>query len=184
MNRPLRTTLLLALAGGVLSVPAALLAAPWLPWRLALMLLIWGLLALYCLLLARWGGKAPVAALLPLGLLLATLAWPPARGGFFCFAAGVLAWVRSGICFPGPTLRALAGEGLTILAGGGLVMALKGDTPLSWALGLALFTLVQGLYFFLLPGSGRRAGGLRPDPFERASRELRSLLASGDGATR
>ena len=178
MNRPTRTTIVYALAGGCLVVPAAMLLAPYLHWTTALKLTLWADLALYAVLLCRWSRTPLTSILFPLVLLLGTALWPRTYAGFFFLAVGVLSWIRSGICFKAAPLRALAGEVLTVLGGTGLVMVFGGYTSVSWAVGICLFTLVQALYFFIVP-SGRMNPGRREetaDTFERAAREARSVL--------
>jgi hypothetical protein len=178
MNNPVRTTIVYALAGGFLIVPFALLLSPYLHWATAFKLSLWADLAIYAVLLTRWGRASLPEVIFPLALLLGMALWPHTYTGFFFLAAGVLSWIRSGICFQGVPLRTLTAEVLTVLGGCSLVMLFGGRTPLSWAVAICLFSLVQALYFFMVPvqrnvDEKNKAGG---DPFDRAVEEARKVL--------
>jgi hypothetical protein len=178
MNNPARTTVVFALAGGFLVVPAAMLLSPYLQWATAFKLSLWIDLAIYALLMARWSRAPLPGVLFPLALLLGAAFWPRTYGGFFFLTVGVLSWIRSGVCFQGAPLRALAAEVITVLGGCSLVMLFGGRTPLSWAIAVCLFSLVQALYFFIVP-RGRAATEMRGadgDPFDRAVEEARKVL--------
>jgi hypothetical protein len=179
MNTPTRTTIVCALAGGFLIVPATLLLSPYLHWATAFKLSLWADLAIYAVLLARWSRTPLLAVIFPLALLLGTAVWPRTYAGFFFLAVGVLCWIRSGICFQGAPMRTLAAEVITVLVGCALVMLFGGQTPLSWAIAICLFSLVQALYFFIVP-LGRTAAEksrVAGDPFDRAVEEARKVLA-------
>ncbi len=178
MNRPIRTTIIYALAGGFLVVPTAMLLSTYLPWVMAFKLALWADLAIYATLLARWSRTRLLAVMFPLALLLGTALWQRTYAGFFFLAVGVLCWVRSGICFQEAPLRTLAAEVITVLGGSALVMLFGGQTSLSWALAICLFTLVQAFYFFLVPNSKKIAEKNRVtgDPFDRAVEEARKVL--------
>jgi hypothetical protein len=139
---------------------------------------LWTDLAIYAVLLARWSRRTLFAVIFPLALLLGTALWPRTYAGFFFLAAGVLCWIRSGICFPGAPLRTLAAEMITVLGGCALVMLFGGQTPLSWAIAVCLFALVQALYFFIVPLDRTAAEkiGESEDPFDRAVEEARKVL--------
>jgi hypothetical protein len=178
MNNPVRTTIVYALVGGFLIVPAAMLLSPYLNWATAFKLSLWIDLAIYAVLLARWSRTSLLAVLFPLVILLGMALWPLTYGGFFFLSAGVLSWIRSGICFQGAFLRTLAAEVITVLGGCALVMLFGGHTVLSWAIAICLFSLIQALYFFIVPHHGTtdeksRAAG---DPFDRAVEEARKVL--------
>jgi hypothetical protein len=178
MNQPIRTTIVYALAGGCLVVPAAMLLSPYLHWPTAFKLSLWADLAVYSILLSRWSRTPLSSVLFPLALLLGTALWPRTYTGFFFLAVGVLSWVRSGICFKDAPLRALAAEVLTVLGGTALVMLFGSHTTVSWAVGICLFTLVQALYFFIVPSGRGNADKGTPagDAFERAAQEARNVL--------
>ena len=177
MKRPVRTTIAFALVSGFIAVPITLLLSTYLGWSLAFKLTLWADLGVYAILLARWSRTRLLSVAFPLILLLGTAIWPHSYTGFFFLAAGVLCWVRSGICFQAAPLRTLAGEVITVLGGSSLVMLLGGRTSLSWAIGIFLFTLVQTLYFFIVPGCGEENRiNVPDDPFERAMEEARKVL--------
>lgn len=178
MKNPARTTVVYALAGGFLVVPVAMVLSPYLHWALAFKLSLWADLAIYAVLLARWSRAPLPGVLFPLALLLGTALWPQTYGGFFFLATGVLCWIRSGACFRGAPLRALAAEVITVLGGSSLVMLFGGRTPLSWAIAVCLFSLVQALYFFIVPFHRESADRSDPDsdPFDRAVEEARKVL--------
>jgi hypothetical protein len=178
MSRPTRTTIVYALAGGFLVVPTAMLLSPYLHWATAFKLALWADLAVYAVLLARWSRARLLSVVFPLALLLATALWPRTYTGFFFLAVGVLCWIRSGICFQGAPLRTLAAEVITVLGGSALVMLFGGQTSLSWAIAVCLFTLVQAIYFFIVPHSAGAAKKKTAtgDPFDRAVEEARKVL--------
>ncbi len=178
MTRPTRTTIVYALAGGFLVVPAAMLLSPYLHWAMAFKLALWADLAIYAVLLARWSRARLVSVIFPLALLLGAALWPRTHAGFFFLSAGVLCWIRSGICFQGAPLRALAAEIITVLGGSALVMLFGGQTSLSWAVAVCLFTLVQAIYFFIVPQNRMIAEKkiAACDPFDRAVEEARKVL--------
>jgi hypothetical protein len=178
MNKPTRTTIVYALMGGFLIVPAAMLLTPYLHWAMAFKLSLWSYLAIYAVLLSRWSHTPLLGMVFPLALLLGTALWPRTYGGFFFLAVGILCWIRSGICFQGAPLRRLAAEVTTVLGGCILVMLFGGQTTLSWAIAISLFSLIQALYFFFVPldrmekEMGKSAG----DPFDQAMKEARKVL--------
>lgn len=180
MKRPVRTTLVFGALSALAAMPMALALSGLVGWHAAFKLVLWLELALYTLLLVRWSGKGLGAALFPLALLLGAALWPAGPDAFFLLGLGVLAWIRSGVCFAGAPLRALAAEILTAAGGAGLVALLRPGTSLAWAVSLWLFFLVQALYFYLVPPA-EAATRSRPsaDPFVMAQREALRLL---DGA--
>ncbi len=177
MNRPSRTTIVYALAGGFLVVPAAIMLGAYLPHTMALKLALWADLAIYAVLLIRWSRASLISILFPLALLLGTALWPRTYDGFFFLAAGVLCWIRSGICFKSAPLRSLAAEVITVVGGAVLVTLFGGRTWLSWAVAICLFTLVQALYFFIVPHAADALKQKIPgDPFQRAVEEAGKVL--------
>ena len=178
MNRPTRTTIVYALVGGFVVVPTAMALSPYLHWATAFKLALWADLAIYAVLLARWSRTRLLSVIFPLALLLGAALWPGTYTGFFFLAVGVLCWIRSGICFQGAPLRALAAEVITVLGGSALVMLFGGRTSLSWAIAVCLFTLVQAIYFFIVPQNRRTAEKkmVAGDPFDRALEEARKVL--------
>lgn len=176
MSKPVRTTIVFGLISGIAMYPAVMLLAPMLGWSVAVKITLWGDLALYALLLARWGRGGILGILFPLALLLGAALWPPTHAGFFLLALGVLSWIRSGICFPGAPLRALTAEFVTVVGGAALVAFQVPSSTVGWAVGIWLFSLVQSLYFFIMPGRETRATDNSTDSFEEARRELEKVL--------
>jgi hypothetical protein len=176
MSKPVRTTIVFGLVSGTAMYPAVMLLMPALGWSAAVKLTLWGILALYALLLARWGRSGTLGILFPLTLLLGAALWPPAHAGFFLMALGVLSWIRSGICFTGTPLRALIAELVTVVGGAALVAFQVPSSTVGWAVGIWLFALVQSLYFFIIPGRDSRDVHTSADPFEEARRELEKVL--------
>jgi hypothetical protein len=177
MNRPTRTTVIFGLIGGFLLVPTAMAIGTYVPWPLAFKLTLWADLCLYAILLVRWSRRPLVSILFPLAILLGTALWPQTYVGFFFIAAGMLSWIRSGICFQKRPLRALSAEIITVLGGSVMVVIFGGHAPLSWALAVCFFTLFQALYFFIVPLDPGTAESVAPeDPFERAAEEVRRAL--------
>jgi hypothetical protein len=179
MNKPVRTTLAWALLSGLIVYPAlASLMAPLLGWPLSSKLILWAELAVYALLLSRWGRRRSWSILFPLAVLLGAALWPYTYRGYFVLLLGVLSWIRSGICFQDKPIRAVLGELVTALGGFLLVGVWLPSNILQWALGIWLFGLVQCLYFYIVP-CGRDKDiedNLAPDPFEIARKELEMAL--------
>ena len=180
MKRPVRTTLVFGLISALSVIPAAGLAAGPIGWPMAFKLALWMDIFLYAILLARWSGKGLFSMVFPLVLLLGTALWPGVYTGFFCLGLGVLAWIRSGICFSGTPLRAVAAEIITVIAGTGLVALLRPGASITWAISIWLFFLVQALYFFIVPVTDpSTTSEVNEDPFEQARREAQRVLDEG-----
>ncbi len=177
MNRAVRTTVVYALASGFLAVPIAMLISSYLHWPEALRLVLWADIALYAMLMARWGGVRLLSVVFPLLVLLGAALWPRAHSGFFILALGVFSWVRSGVCFKGAPLRTLMAEVVTMVGGAGLLLMIGAHSYGAWALNICLFFLVQSLYFFIVPvlSDGRNAP-VSSDPFEQAAEDAEKVL--------
>lgn len=134
-------------------------------------------LASYAAYLTRLSGRGLRALFAPLFMLSAVLAVAGSVTGFAVPAAAGLAWVRSGICFPGPMPRRLWAEALTAAAGLGLIRLLVPPGPYGAALGIWLFGLAQALYFVMVdterPGCPDEKG---PDGISQAHRRAEALL--------
>ena len=174
--RPVRTTILLGGLGGLAFLLTGVIAAYGMLKPLICSGIVWCLMAAYALMLARWSGRGLAAVIFPLLVLGGIGVALPRAGVVFGLALAILSWIRSGICYPHSGVQALFREGL-LCGGGGLVLALWGlSTPLSWALGIWLFSLVQALFFVLFePGQGFSADP-PADPFEQARRRIEELL--------
>ncbi|MBA3028487.1 MAG: hypothetical protein FP816_06695 [Desulfobacteraceae bacterium] len=178
MNRPVRTTLVLAFLCGFVIYPALVtLLTPVLGWPATAKLVLWALTAVYSFLLARWSNTKAQSILFPLVLLLGAALWPDVYAGFFLLLLGVMSWIRSGICFQDKPMRGVLAELITI--GGGISMAglWLPSSMLQWELGIWLFGLVQCLYFYIIAyGYPNRVEKVAIDPFEQARQELERVL--------
>lgn len=135
-------------------------------------------LAVYAAGLARLSASPIRGLTAPLLLLSAVLVSASSVTGFVIPAAAVLAWIRSGICFPGPVVRRAAAEILTTAAGLALCAVLRPPGLAGWVLGLWLFCLIQALYFAFVdpaqsPGCERPARDSRQGLRSRAQALLR-----------
>ncbi|MBC2709661.1 MAG: hypothetical protein HGJ94_01190 [Desulfosarcina sp.] len=180
MKRPVRTTLVYGLISALAVMPAAWLFAGPIGWPMAFKLALWMDLFFYTVLLARWGGKSLIAIVFPMALLLGTALWPGVYSGFFFLGLGVFSWIRSGICFSGTPVRAVAAEIITVAGGAGLVALLGPGSTVTWSIGIWLFFLVQALYFFIVPATDP-SDTVRTveDSFELAHREAQRVLDEG-----
>jgi hypothetical protein len=151
---PITATVIFGAAAALL-VAAALSLPPGLITRLTAMnaaLLL--CLAAYAALLARMSATPVRALAAPFLMLSAVLPVASSVGGFALPAAAGLAWIRSGICFPGPAARRVVAEALTAGAGLALCAALRPSGAAGWALGLWMFFLFQALYFAVVDAAG------------------------------
>lgn len=177
MNHAVRTTVVYALASGFLAVPLAILLSSYFYWAEALKLVLWVDIAIYCILMVRWGGVRLLSVFFPLLILLGAAIWPRAHSGFFIMALGIFSWVRSGVCFKGAPIRTLMAEVVTMVGGAGLLLLIGSHSYGAWALNICLFFLVQSLYFFIVPlGSSRRNPSVANDPFEQAVEDAKKVL--------
>jgi hypothetical protein len=184
-------------AGAALLTAAALSASPRLArWPTGLNATLFLCLAAYAVLLARASGRPFRALSAPFLMLLAVLPVASSVSGFLVPATAGLAWMRSGICFPGPVARRVVAETLTAAAGLILCGLLRPPGAAGWALGLWMFFLIQALYFVVIevtafPRSrlplrrprpalrGRADAFLREQKLERAFAELDLSIRSG-----
>jgi hypothetical protein len=174
---PINASLIFAAAAAllfaaVMSLPFRL--APRSPTLNAAMFLC---LAGYAALLSRLSGKGLRVFFAPFLILAAVLAVAGSLAGFVIPAAAGLCWIRSGICFPGPLVRRIFAEALTVAAGLALVVGLHPAGLTGWTLGLWMFFLIQALYFVIidataLPRSEHRDRG----QLEAARRRAEALL--------
>lgn len=178
-GRPFLTTILYGSCAAVLFLALNLPGWFWFFRPAEKYLFAWLVLAGYGLLLARWSGrKNRIRILVPFLALLVVFIL--ARSELFMVLAGlaVLGWVRSRICFPVGWPRACAVELLIGLGGFLLVAFLAPGSPVSQALGVILFFLVQAGYFVIFArGEEVAAVGLVGDPFEQARKQVESILS-------
>jgi len=179
MIKPVRTTIVFGLASGLLLLPVAWLNANHWGWSAAFQLALWAEASLYALLLARWSRTGLLSLVFPLGILLGAALWPQVSAAFFLLGLGIFSWIRSGICFNRHSLRGLMAEVVTVGGGAALVAMCRPTTPLTWAVAVWLFFLVQALYFFIVPGMSLSDGTKRvEDPFQTALREAERAIES------
>lgn len=177
MKKPVRTTVFFGLLSALMVLPLSRLLTGSLGGIVAIKLVLWADLALYALLLCRWGKRPALSALFPLVLLLGAVLWPGPYAGFFLVVLAVISWIRSGICFTSTPLRSLFAEIATALGCGILIALWWPGSALAWASALWLFFLFQSLYFFFVPlDEERRPPALPVDSFESARQKLESLL--------
>jgi len=173
---------MLAFLSGFVIYPALMiLLTPILYWPTTLKLILWVLLTLYTLLLARWSRTNLTALFFPLALLLGSALWPSVYMGFFLLLPGILAWIRSGICFRDKPVRAVLAESVTIIGGMGLMGVWGPHSMLQWSLCIWLFGLVQCLYFYItshgfLQHTEKETTG-SVDPFESSAQEVERILS-------
>ena len=130
----------------------------------------------YALALVRWSGCRLTEVIFPLLVLGAMGAARPRDAVVFGLALVILSWIRSGICYPRPGFQAFIRE-IVLCGGGALVLALwQPSTPLSWALGIWLFSLVQTLFFILFETGAPLPEATPPDRFDQARRRIEELL--------
>lgn len=177
MNKPVRSTIFFAILCGVLYLPLlGALSRLWF-YPSAFQILVWGQLAVYAVLLARWSHTRLWRIAFPLLLLLMVTLLPGAYGSFVILALGMLSWIRSGICYHNSSLRSLLAELATVAGGVALFAFLTGPSALSTALGMTLFGVVQSLYFFIIPmNSEEKIDAKAQDPFEQAFLEAEKII--------
>jgi len=175
---PITATAIFGGAAALLSAGAISLPLHFVPWPGRLNAALFLCLAAYAVWLARLNSKPARDLAAPLLLLSAVLVSAASVVGFVIPAASGLAWIRSGICFPGPVVRRTAAEILTVAGGLGLCSVLRPPGVAGWVLGLWMFFLIQALYFALVdpvqgPGCERPARALRQGLQRRAQALLR-----------
>lgn len=177
MKRHVRTTLVYGLISALAVMPSAWALTAYIGWPLAFKLMLWADLFGYAILLTRWSGKDLGSIVFPLALLLGTAVWPGVYAAYFFLGLGMFSWLRSGICFTGAPMRAIAAETITVAGGAGLVALLSPGPALTWSISIWLFFLVQALYFFIVPANEPvTALPMLVDPFEQACREALRVL--------
>ena len=140
----------MAAAAAALVAAAAHLSPAWIGRAAGVNLALLIALAAYAALLARLGGRCMGSLCGPILILASVLAVCGSPAGFAAPAAASLAWVRSGICFPGPIARRVLAEVACGPAALLLIFQLQPPGPLGWALGTWMFGLIQALYFVLV----------------------------------
>lgn len=174
-SKPIRSTVWLGAMAGLVMAGALLLIAPFLGWTLTVNLTLAAVFVAYGRLLLHQADRGPGAALLA-GAILVAVALTGRTAGYLALLLGMLSWLRSGVCFPGPVLPKAMAELALCLGGAALVAIFGPRTPLAWGLGVWLFFLVQSLYF-VAQSDGRASRDHGGDPFEAARRRAERLLA-------
>jgi hypothetical protein len=176
-QRPVRTTIILGATGALAWIVADWATGGFGAWPLIAFGIIWFMIASYAIALVRWSGRGILAVIFPLLVLGIIGAVMPLSDLALGLALVVFSWIRSGICFPRSPLASLVRE-LILCGGGGWVVAFWGpSTPLSWGLGIWLFSLVQALFFILFEPAARSSAP-PPDPFALALHRIERLLES------
>ena len=177
--KPFRTTLVFGVlcAGATFIVHVATVG--FYDRSLSLPLLIWAMMAVYAMLLCRWCGKNPASLFFPLLAFLLLVFVLPGRPALWIMCLTVFGWIRSGVCFPGSLFKTVAAELPLTLGGGALIAVFSPRTPISWALAVWMFFLIQSLYFvFFQPAEAPAAFKMPADPFEKARAEAEKIIAS------
>lgn len=176
--RPIRSTIIWALIGGLAYLPlnSALSVLMFRP--IGFHLSLWALLAGYAVLLSRWASRPLKSIGLPLLLLLVSAFLINSATAFLFTALVMLSWIRSGICFRRkPLVKRLVAElGLGLITGLLVSGVVPGATPLA-ALGVWLFFLIQALYFVLFEYRSRCRPHIEVDPFEKAKMAAEKILS-------
>jgi len=179
-SKPVRTTIAMGLAFGLLFIPVSTTLNLFLPWSAAFRLTVWLFLAGYSLVLCRWAGAGILSCGFPLVILLASSFWLKSGNDFLILAVLVLGWIRSGVCFRKPFWKVAGAEILVGLGGAALVAFFAPHSMVPWALGVWMFFLLQSLYFVV---AGQVTDWGEPeitlDPFEKARRQAEEILAAG-----
>ena len=166
-QRPMLTTIFFGLMCGLFFIPVSMVLHYLIYWPLTFRLTIWSYLALYGLLLTKWGKVSPFSIVFPLLLLLIPIFWGDSNTAFLLLALGILSWIRSGICFQRPLRKMLGAELVISLGGGALVAYLDPHSTITWAMGVWMFFLVQSLYFVLFGDIGETEEEMVLDPLSR-----------------
>ncbi len=138
----------------------------------------WLMLAGYGLLLARWSGRNRLRVLFYFVVLLFVFFLARSELVMVVAALLLLGWVRSRFCFRVSWAKALGVELLIGMGGFLLVAFLAPGSPVSQALGVLLFFLVQAGYFVIFDRRQElSAERMKADPFEKANKQVKSLLS-------
>jgi hypothetical protein len=179
-GKPVRTTIVMGLAFGLLFVPVSTTLNLFFPWLVAFRLTLWLFLAAYSLVLSRWAGASLLACGFPLAILLASSFWLRSVHDFLLLLVLVLGWVRSGVCFRKSPWKAVGAEVLVGMGGAALVGSFAPHSGVAWALGVWMFFLLQSLYFVLTGDLGdTEESEVALDPFEKARRQAEGILSAG-----
>ena len=178
-RRPMLTTILFGLGCGICFIPVSMILSYFIHWPMALHFTVWSSLALYGLLLTRWGRVSPLSIVFPLLLLFAFIFWGNSHTAFLLIALVILSWIRSGICFQSSRLKAMGAELIVCLGGGALVTYFTPHSPATWAMVVWAFFLVQSLYFVVLGEMEKNpVEETIRDPFDEIRRRAERILST------
>lgn len=177
--KPVRTTIVMGMAFGLLFIPISTALNLFIPWPAAFRLTLWLFISAYSLMLCRWAGAGITACAFPLAILIASVFWLSSHYDFLILLMLVLGWVRSGICFRQSLWRGITAEILAGAGGAVLVGYFTPHTATVWALAVWMFFLVQALYFILTGDAGAaNENDVSVDPFEKARRQAEEILSN------
>ncbi|MDM8525624.1 hypothetical protein QUF80_19820 [Desulfococcaceae bacterium HSG8] len=177
MNRPTAATVFMGLVFGLSFIPMTSILNAFIGSSAAFRFTIWSFLAVYAMYLARLGKVGITSFLFPLMIPAAFILSSHSDMAFCIFILGILAWIRSGICFPGSLLRVFLTE-LIFNAGGGLLLwYFSPRTPVAWALGIWMFFLIQSLCFVFTGMEEKEDEISGIDPFDRANQRAEEILS-------
>ncbi len=179
-KKPFAGTIFFALGCGIAFIPAFKILAFFTGGYIAFRLILWTFLAAYGIMLYRWSSARKITAAFPLALLLVLILAGLPKTTFLISAIVVLAWIRTGICFPRPAAGGVLAEAVLTFGGALLVNLVAPYSTISWAMAIWLFFLVQSLYFILRPGISQAWEDQdKPGAFEQARQKAQRIL-SGD----
>jgi hypothetical protein len=180
-SRPIRSTIVWGLIGGLFYIPLCTGLSFFVFWPINWQLTLCALLAGYGVFLTRWSSTSLRSIVLPFFLLFIAAIFIQSTSVFLFSAAAALSWIRSGICFSKKTVvKRLAAE---IGLGSATALLVAGAAPKvtpAWALGVLMFFLMQALYFVLLNQDTDSELKMEPDAFEKAKMAAENILDSAE----
>jgi hypothetical protein len=179
-RRPMFTTIIYGLLAGISFIPTVMAFSSVMEWTAAFRMAMWLVLAGYLVILTRWGRVNLLSIAFPLILLLFLVFWGDTHSGFLILALGVLAWVRSGVCFQRGLLKPLTAEVFLCCGAGALVAFFTPHSTITWGVAVWLFFLVQSVYFvFFADFAETQEQQAQRDPFHQARTRAERILSSG-----
>lgn len=176
--RPVRTTILYGLICGLLFIPLGICFERIGLWPVFFRIMMFACLALYAVMMAGWTHKRRISVIFPLLFLAFFVFSRSTAASFLLLCLGMLAWIRSGICFQNAFVRSLGAEMVFSIGGGALVAYFAPYSPLTWGLGIWMFFLVQSLYFIVMTDGETGKDAVVPDAFEQARMRAEGILRS------
>ena len=177
-QHPIRTTIFFGLICGLSFIPANLALNYVLPGPTVINLTLWLYTTGYSLLLSRWSKKPILSIGFPLLLLFVTSILVDSMASFFFLSVVVISWIRTGICFRIPGGKKFLVELLLCVLAGIQAALFTPGSALDWVLGIWMFFLIQSLYFVIIENNADRlVDQYEIDPFERASRQVETILS-------